>query len=108
MTWSLLLMHPEDYETRLTEMYPGQLKRIRLLAPEAHDLALTKLGRNNERDRADVKFLAQQGFVDAEKLTERYKIEMRPYIADAEHRSDPVIELWIEMIGEFLNRTPSS
>jgi hypothetical protein len=41
--------YPEDYETRLTEMYPGQLKRIRLLAPDPHDLALMKLGRNNEK-----------------------------------------------------------
>jgi hypothetical protein len=95
--------YPEDYETRLTEMYPGQLKRIRLLALEAHDLALTKLGRNNERDRADVIFLARQGFLAAEKLKQRYKIEMRPYIADAEHRRDPVIDLWTEMISESLN-----
>jgi hypothetical protein len=41
--------YPDAYEDRLTEMYPGQLKHIRLLATEAHDLALMKLGRNNER-----------------------------------------------------------
>jgi hypothetical protein len=28
----------EDYDQRLTEMYPGQLKNLRLLVPEAHDL----------------------------------------------------------------------
>jgi hypothetical protein len=37
-------------------MYPGQLKNIRLMAPEAHDLALMKLDRNIERDREDVGF----------------------------------------------------
>jgi hypothetical protein len=66
-----------------------------------------KLGRNIERDRADVIFLARQGFVTAEKLKQRYETEMRPYIADAEHRTDPVIDLWIEMIGESLNGSTS-
>jgi hypothetical protein len=34
---------PDSYETRLTEMYAGAFTRIRLFAPEAHDLALMKL-----------------------------------------------------------------
>jgi uncharacterized nucleotidyltransferase DUF6036 len=73
--------YPEDYETRLTEMYPRQLKHIRLLALEAHDLALTNLGRNIERDREDVKFLARQQFITPEELRRRYEKEMRSYIA---------------------------
>jgi len=96
--------YPDDYETRLTEMYPGQLKHIRLLATEAHDLALMKLGRNIERDREDVKFLARQGFITSEQLSRRYREEMRPYIAQPEQRSDPVLNLWIEMIGEELDK----
>ncbi len=94
--------YPEDYEARLTEMYPGQLKHIRLLAPEAHDLALMKLGRNIERDRADVKFLARQGFITPEGLKQRYEQEMRPYIALPEQRTDPVLDFWVEMIREEL------
>lgn len=99
--------YPDAYEDRLTELYPGQLKHIRLLAAEAHDLALMKLGRNNERDREDVKFLARQGFITPEELSRRYVNEMRSYIAEAEQRYDPVINLWVEMIREvFADRTP--
>lgn len=94
--------YPDDYETRLTEMYPGQLKHVRLLAPEAHDLALMKLGRNIERDREDVKFLAREGFIKSEELKHRYAKEMRPYISQPEHRTDPVLNLWDEMIREEL------
>jgi hypothetical protein len=83
--------------------YPAQLEHIRLLAAEAHDLALMKLGRNIERDRADVKFLARQRFITREELRRRYEKETRPYIALREERSDPVVELWVEMIREELD-----
>jgi hypothetical protein len=95
--------YPDDYQARLTEMYPAQLEHIRLLAAEAHDLALMKLGRNIERDRADVKFLARKRFITREELRRRYEKEMRPYIALPEERSDPVVELWVEMIREELD-----
>jgi len=91
---------PDDYETRLTEMYVGALANIRLFAPEAHDLALMKLGRNSERDRADVKYLAKAGHITAERLRDRYEKEMRSYIAVPERRADPIVELWVEMIQE--------
>ena len=44
---------PENYEGRLAPMFPGAWQRLRLLALEAHDLALSKLERNFERDRAE-------------------------------------------------------
>jgi hypothetical protein len=94
--------YPENYEDRLMEMFPGQLKNIRLLAPEAHDLALMKLGRNNERDRDDVKYLARAGFLTAEELERRYQQEMRAYIALPEVRSDPVVRFWIDMLHDEL------
>jgi hypothetical protein len=101
-------VYPDAYEDRLTELYPGQLQHIRLLAAEAHDLALMKLGRNNERDREDVKFLARQGFITPEELNRRYTEEMRSYIAEAEQRYDPVMNLWVEMIREVLaDKAPS-
>jgi len=95
--------YPENYESRLIEMYPGQLERIRLFALEAHDLALTKLERNIERDREDVKYLARKGHINVEDLKLRYRDEMRPYIAIPEQRSDQTLELWIEMISEELS-----
>lgn len=82
---------PENYEVRLTEMYAGAFTHIRLLAPEAHDLALMKLQRNIERDREDVKHLARTGRITAQRLRDRYEEEMRPYIALPEQRTDPII-----------------
>jgi len=52
---------PADYPSRLVPLYPGQWTRLLLFALEAHDLALTKLERNFERDRADVEHLARRG-----------------------------------------------
>src|ERR1017187_2869543 len=36
---------PEDYETRLTEMVPGQFKNLKLLGPDPYDCILSKLER---------------------------------------------------------------
>lgn len=104
---SVIDAYPDDYESRLTEMYPRQLTHIRLLAAEAHDLALMKLGRNIERDREDVKYLARKKLINPEELDRRYVSEMRSYIARPEQRSDPVLNLWIEMIREELDRQKS-
>jgi hypothetical protein len=50
---------PEDYEDRLTEIFPGVFQHLHLLALDPYDLALSKLERNIQRDRDDVKHLAQ-------------------------------------------------
>jgi hypothetical protein len=50
---------PENYEDRLVPMFPGAWIRLSLFALEAHDLALSKLERNMERDRDDVQQLAR-------------------------------------------------
>lgn len=50
---------PEDYDRRLTEMFPGAFKHLRLLAFNPYDVALAKLERNIQRDRDDVKYLAR-------------------------------------------------
>ena len=52
---------PDSYEERLAEMHPGLFRYLRLLALDPHDLALTKLTRNAERDRSDVEYLAGHG-----------------------------------------------
>ncbi|ABF41038.1 hypothetical protein Acid345_2037 [Candidatus Koribacter versatilis Ellin345] len=92
--------YPEEYEDRLSEMFPGALKHLRLLAPDPHDLVLMKVGRNSERDREGIKFLARKGLITSTELRTRYEKEMRPYIALPETRNDPVISLWQEMIDE--------
>jgi hypothetical protein len=59
---------PESYEDRLAPLFPGVWRHLRLFVLEAHDLALTKLERNAERDRDDVQRLARAGHLDAEIL----------------------------------------
>src|ERR1035438_6932822 len=85
---TVIQAYPENYESRLIEMFPGELQKIRLFAPEAHDLALMKLGRNIERDRDDVKHLARAGYLNVDDLRRRYEQEMRSYIAIPENGSD--------------------
>jgi len=89
---------PEDYESRLTEMYPGQLQHIRLLAPDALDLALMKLDRNQDRDIEDVKFLPGERLINSAELKQRYDTEMRPYVPMAESTLDITLRFWMETI----------
>jgi len=91
--------YPDSYEERLVEMYPGVFEHLRLLALEAHDLALTKLERNGQRDRDDVKHLARTGRLSTHTLTQRYQAELRPYLGNPE-REDLTLKLWVEMIEQ--------
>ena len=59
---------PVGYQSMLTPLYPGSWNLLRLFALEAHDLALTKLERNFERDRAGVEHLARSGYLKAPTL----------------------------------------
>lgn len=97
---TVIQAYPENYDQRLTVMFPGQLKKIRLFATEPHDLALMKLGRNTERDRVDVMFLARQGLVTAMELDRRYRAEMRSYIGVPERSTDITLRLWVSMMKE--------
>lgn len=91
--------YPESYDERLTELFPGAYKNLRLLALEVHDLALAKLGRNSPRDREDIRFLAKTVPLEIKILKERYAKELRPYLAN-QARQDLTLNLWIEMIEE--------
>ena len=92
---------PEDYDQRLTEMFPGAIPNLRLLALDPYDLAiwLSKLERNWQRDRDDVKHLACVVPFDLEVLQERYERELRPYLGWSE-REDLTLRLWREMLAE--------
>ncbi|MBZ5586359.1 MAG: hypothetical protein LAQ30_30065 [Acidobacteriia bacterium] len=89
---------PDSYEDRLTPMFPSAYRRLRLLGLDGYDLALSKLERNSARDREDVKFLARAVPLDLAVLEDRYRSELRPYLAAAE-RHDLTIRLWIQMLG---------
>lgn len=90
---------PEDYAERLTEVFDGQYKHLRLYALDPYDIALTKLERNTQRDREDVKYLARVVPFDLEVLKERYHNELRVYLGNPE-REDLTLKLWLEMIEE--------
>lgn len=90
---------PEEYEERLTEMFPGAYKHLRLCALDPYDLALSKLERNIQRDRDDVKHLARSVPLDLEVLKERYGKELRWQLGNPD-REDLTLKLWIEMIEE--------
>jgi hypothetical protein len=90
---------PEDYEERLTEMFPGSFSRLRLLAVDPYDIALSKLERNSQRDRDDVKLLAERVPFDLAILKQRYEKELRPNLGNPS-REDLTIQLWIDAITE--------
>jgi hypothetical protein len=69
---------PEDYAERLEKLFPGEFMRLRLFALEVHDLVLARTGRLNETV-----------------LKQRYKKELRPYLAN-EKRHDLTLKLWLE------------
>jgi hypothetical protein len=87
---------PENYEERLAPMFPGAWRHLQLFALEAHDLALSKLERNIERDRDDVHQLARAGHLKPEVLKERYYNEVRPNLAGYGARQDLTLQLWLE------------
>jgi len=68
---------PENYDERLTELFPVHFKNLRLFVPDPYDLVLSKLSRNIERDRQDVEFLARAKHLDPAVLRERYEKECK-------------------------------
>ncbi len=94
---------PENYETRLIAIFPDEFENLRLKAFERHDLALAKLGRNQDHDREDVKRLALGPGLDINVLKERYRDELRFQFGNPA-REDLSLELWCEMIVEIQQR----
>ncbi len=86
---------PESYAERLTELFPGRFKNLRLLVPDPYDLVLSKLSRNAGRDREDVEFLARTQHLDPAILRERYTQELRPILIGNVKWHDQTLEFWI-------------
>ena len=94
---------PEDYETRLVEMFPGRFKNLRLYSLDPYDLILSKLERNSTKDRDDVYYLASTLHLMPDVLRERYEKELRPYLTN-ESRHDLTLKLWVKSCFESLSR----
>lgn len=97
---------PDDYASRLIEVYLGEFRNLRLMAFEPHDLALAKLERNQDHDRDDVRRLAVSPGLDVNVLQDRYQSEMRWKLGNPA-REDLTLELWIEMIREVQSGAPA-
>ena len=91
---------PELYEQRLIDVYAGEFRNLTVRVFEKHDLALAKLGRNQDYDREDVRRLALGPGLDATILEQRYRHEVRWQLGDSA-RGDLTLELWLEMITEL-------
>ena len=90
---------PQDYEQRLTEIHPGTFKHLHLFALDPYDLALSKIERNSQRDRDDVKHLARVVPFDLQVLRQRFEVELKPDLGNPD-REARTLQLWIELIEE--------
>ena len=90
---------PENYEDRLTEVFPATFESLRLFALDPYDIALAKIERNGDIDRQDVLYLARVVPFDLTVLSRRYHDELRVYLGNPE-REDLTLKLWVEMIEE--------
>ena len=90
---------PENYEERLVEMFPGTYRYLRLMALDPYDIALSKLERNSQKDRDDVRFLARTTPFDVSILEARYRAELRWQLGRPD-REDLTMRLWLEMLSE--------
>ena len=88
---------PEDYATRLTEMAPGQFKRLKLLVPDPYDCILSKLGRAGSKDRDDADYLFCSQKLDAQVLRGRYENELRHNLIGNIEWHDGTLKLWLEI-----------
>jgi hypothetical protein len=87
---------PENYEARLTEMFPGAFKNLRLCAPDPYDLILSKLERNSGKDRDDADYIFKTRRLSPQILRKRYEEELRPYLSN-EKRHDTTLAMWIDI-----------
>ena len=90
---------PENYGERMSQMFPGTYRNFRLLALDPYDIALSKLERNSQKDRDDVRFLASRVPFDLRILEQRYRDELRWQLGRPD-REDLTMALWMEMLSE--------
>jgi len=69
------------------------------MALDPYDLALSKLERNSQKDRDDVRFLARSIPFDLNILQERYTTELRWQLG-VPKREDLTMQLWLDAIRE--------
>ena len=88
---------PEGYEERSSEMFPGSFKHLKLYVPDPYDSILSKLERNDSKDRDDANYLFRSQKLDVEALRNRYREHQRPYLLAREEWHNTTLEMWIEI-----------
>lgn len=91
---------PQHYRNRLKELFADAFEHLRLLVFDPYDLALSKLERNIDRDREDVRRLARNASFSVDELRHRYESELRPFLKGRTSWLDGTLEMWSEMIEE--------
>ena len=91
---------PYEYESRLSEVFPGLFRNLRLMVLDPYDLALSKLQRDNDRDFEDVMHLARTVPMDVAILAERYREELRTYVLGDAGICDDALANWIDAMEE--------
>ncbi len=77
---TLMLIAEPEWQERSVEILKGRLKHLRILAMGKEDLILSKLSRYNDRDREDIRFLAEERRADVKKLIAYYKVARGYYV----------------------------
>lgn len=80
---TLGLLHEDAYDDSRPVDVPGvdrDVLEVRVLSPL--DLAVSKLGRFGEQDRADIELLARRGLIDAASLRARAEDALVGYVGD--------------------------
>jgi len=104
------LMHEEAHDASISLSLSGvdaKVLDIRLLSPL--DLAISKLGRFSEQDRADIVELAKRGLIDSEKLRTRATDALVGYVGDT-RRTQGSIDIACRLIDDVRKplRAPTS
>lgn len=79
---TLMLIEDPEWRERSVEIMHGKFKSMRLMAVSKEDLILSKLGRYNDRDRADIQHLIETCKADSEKLVSYYKSARQYYVGN--------------------------
>ncbi len=79
---TLMLIEEPEWRERSIELLRGKLKHFTVMAASKEDLILSKLSRYNDRDREDIRFLAEERKADVKKLIDYYKAARDYYVGN--------------------------
>ncbi len=99
---TLMLLEDPDWRGRCVEMFRDKLRHLRVMAAGKEDLILSKLSRYNDRDREDIRFIAERHKIDVRKLIAYYQAA-RGYFVGHLPTLDQTFNI---VLGEHFGRKP--